>query len=83
MSRTQFTTAVAAVALAVAALTACSPSYPPGPAGKITGREATYHNKTGGWFFMLTVGDGEPFRVTYDEYQHCVRGSAYPACAGR
>lgn len=69
-------------ALAVAALAACSPHYPAGPDGTVTGRDAIYRSKNGGWFYYLTV-DGTKFRVTRDDYQHCFRGSRYPQCADR
>ncbi|MFE9920448.1 hypothetical protein ACFYQA_02340 [Streptomyces sp. NPDC005774] len=69
---------LAALALALLALTACSPSYPPGPSGKVTDRDRAYF-KPGGWRYSLTV-DSRKFRVTRDDYKRCVRGSSYPAC---
>jgi hypothetical protein len=65
----------------LAATTACKQSFPEGPAGKVTDRHRAYF-KSGGWRYWLTV-DGQKFRVTRSDYQHCVRGSSYPACANR
>lgn len=70
----------AAVAV-VLALAACSPTYSPGPSGKVTDRQA-YYLKSGGWHYRLTVR-GKTFRVRRDDYRHCFRGSSYPACTKR
>ncbi|MHB9860311.1 hypothetical protein [Streptomyces sp. YIM S03343] len=81
-------TALAAAATfgAVLALTACSPTYPPGPTGTVTDRSAAYY-KSGGWHYRLTVtttdGQRHSFRVTRHDYKSCFHGSAYPACARR
>jgi hypothetical protein len=78
--------ALAATIGAVLALSACSPHYAPGPAGTVSDRSAAYF-KSGGWRYRLTVtttdGQTHRFRVTRDDYKHCVRGSAYPFCTHR
>ena len=69
---------IAALVLALFAVTACSPDYPAGPTGKVTDRTRAYY-KADGWHYWLTV-DGTKFRVIRDDYRHCVRGSSYPVC---
>lgn len=69
----------AALVLALlTATTACTPNYPAGPTGQVTDRDA-YFRKADGWHYVLTV-NGHTFRVTRDDYRHCLRGSNYPAC---
>jgi hypothetical protein len=68
-------------ALVLALLTACSPHYPTGPSGTVTGRDG-YYRKADGWHYSLTV-HGKQFRVTRDDYRRCFRGSSYPACTKR
>jgi hypothetical protein len=72
---------LAALAFALLALTACARTYPPGPSGKVTDRDA-YFRKADGWHYSLTVR-GKKFRVTRADYRHCFRGSTYPACTKR
>ncbi|MFF7985458.1 hypothetical protein ACFZDK_41180 [Streptomyces sp. NPDC007901] len=78
--------AATATIAAVAVLTACSPTYAPGPAGTVSDRNAAYF-KSGGWHYRLTVttndGRRHDFRVTRADYRHCFRGSAYPTCTHR
>lgn len=71
----------AALATGAVLLTACSPHYPPGPAGRVTDRDSFYR-KADGWHYSLTVRD-KKFRVTRDEYRNCVHGSSYPGCTKR
>ncbi|NUP16607.1 MAG: hypothetical protein HOZ81_10960 [Streptomyces sp.] len=78
---TRRTRLLAALALALLALTACQATYPPGPSGTVTDRSRAYF-KSGGWRYWLTV-DGTRFRVTRDQYGHCFHGSSYPACTHR
>lgn len=73
---------LAALALALLALSACrAHTYPAGPTGTVTDRSAAYF-KSGGWRYRLTV-DGSKFRVTRDDYRRCFRNSLYPACTNR
>ncbi len=74
-----------AVTLALAAVTAfgavaCTPSYPAGPAGKVTDRHERYAKATG-WRYELTTT--RTFRVTRSDYKDCVRGSSYPKCTSK
>ena len=77
--------AVGLVALAALILAACN-SAPPPRDGRITDRDRAYV-KHYGWRYYLqtqaTDGSIDRGRVSGQVYEHCFRGSAYPACANR
>lgn len=85
------TTAAAVAALALALTAGCSTTHGnDGDPGKVTSRDSDYWttrvNKTTThhWDYDLTVrrADGSEYSidVSEDVYDHCYRGSNYPAC---
>ncbi|MFE9764635.1 hypothetical protein ACFYPC_08910 [Streptomyces sp. NPDC005808] len=77
-------TVVAATATAVLALTACGPTLPAGPAGRVIDKDRDYRASTKTYWNYLTVrtagGSEQEFRVSKSNYDSCKRGSSYPKC---
>lgn len=75
----------AVIALAVLG-TGCDRTYgDDGDPGKVSDRSRVYKTRAHHWDYDLTVrrADGTKYGidVSEDVYDHCYRGSSYPACA--
>lgn len=73
------TVALVSVAVLAVLVSGCSDQDPTGVNGTVTGRDQRHDPATKASAFYLTIG-GTEYKVSYDTYSQCVRGSHYPTC---